>query len=92
MYKTRAERATEGVEILKKLRDLVNVGDPAYVYTKEVIIRWIQEGETIKESIHFPRYGRRLDLLLPKKKIHAAQAVFKVIDEATRQQLISGDA
>jgi len=91
MSKTRAERATEGVEIMKKLRDLVNIGDPAYIYTKEVITQWIQEGETIKESIGFPRYGRRLDLLLPKRKIHAAEAAFKVVDEATREQLMSGD-
>ena len=77
---------------MKKLRELVKVEDPGYIYTKDVITRWIKNGDTIKESIEFPRYGRRLDLLLPKRNINAAQAAFKVVDEATRQQLMSGDS
>jgi len=88
LYKTRAERATEGVEIIRKLRDLgVSMEDPYLIAAKNVINTWIKEGEAIKESIEFPRYGRRLDMVLPKKKIHAATAAFKIVDEETRKQL-----
>jgi hypothetical protein len=88
LYKTRAERATEGVEIIRKLRDLgVSMEDPYLIAAKNVINTWIKEGEAIKESIEFPRYGRRLDMVLPKKKTHAATAAFKIVDEETRKQL-----
>ena len=88
MYKTRAERATEGVEIIRKLKDLgVSMEDPCLIAAKNVINTWIKEGETIEQSIEFPRYGRRLEMLLPKKKTHAARAAFKVVDEETRKQL-----
>jgi hypothetical protein len=88
IYKTRAERATEGVEIIRKLRELgVSMEDPYLIAVKNVINTWIKDGETIEETIEFPRYGRRLEMLLPKKKIHAAKAAFKIVDEETRKQL-----
>jgi aryl-alcohol dehydrogenase-like predicted oxidoreductase len=91
VYKTNAERAKEGVEIIRKLSDIgVNVTDPAYIYTKDLVNKWIREGETIKETVEFPRYGRRLELLLPKKVIHSARAAFKVVDEETRKILKEG--
>ena len=91
VYKTTAERATEGVQIMKKLKELgVSVTDPSYIYTKDLVNKWIKEGEVIKENIEFPRYGRRLELLLPKKVIHSATAAFKVVDEETRKILKEG--
>ena len=88
LYKTLAERATEGVEIIRKLKGLgVSMEDPCLIKTRTIINKWIKEGELINESIEFPRYGRRLDLVLPKKRIHAASAAFKVVDEETRKQL-----
>lgn len=86
--KTRAERATEGIEILKKLRNLgVSQYDLGFIDTKALITKWIQEGETIQEVVSFPRHGRRLELLLPKRAIHAAKAAFKVVNEETRKML-----
>ena len=61
--------------------------DPYLIKTRTIINKWIKEGELINESIEFPRYGRRLELVLPKKRIHAASAAFKVIDEETRKQI-----
>jgi hypothetical protein len=88
LYKTLAERATEGVEIIRKLKALgVSMDDPYLIKTRTIINKWIKEGELINESIEFPRYGRRLELVLPKKRIHAASAAFKVIDEETRKQI-----
>lgn len=88
LYKTLAERATEGVEIIRKLKALgVSMEDPYLIKTRTIINKWIKEGELINESIEFPRYGRRLELVLPKKRIHAASAAFKVIDEETRKQI-----
>jgi hypothetical protein len=81
VYKTKVERVRESVEILRKLKDLgVSVSEPGYVATKQLLDTWIAEGETREERIEFPRYGRRLDLVLPAREGRAVQAVFRVVD------------
>lgn len=81
VYKTKGERVREAVQILSKLKELgVLVTEPGYVLTKQVLDAWIANGETREERIEFPRYGRRLEMLLPAREGRAAVAVFKVVE------------
>lgn len=78
--KTREERVKEGVEILRQLLGTgVAKEDPGYIATKALIDRWIAEGKTIEERVEFPRYRRRLELVLPRRSDKAAEAVFKML-------------
>ena len=85
--KTRQERIIEGIRILKKLREVgVHETDSGITQTKALIDEWIASGETVQGLVEFPRYGRRLELLLPRKGV--ATAAFKVVDEETRKALL----
>ena len=59
--KTRGERLAEVVTLLKKL---INVGipvtDPGYKQCKAIMDAWINDEtiNSVKEEIHFMRYGR----------------------------------
>lgn len=78
--KTREERVKESIEILRQLLGTgVTKEDPGYIATKALIDRWITEGKTIEERVEFPRYRRRLELVLPRRSDKVAEAVFKML-------------
>ena len=78
--KTREERVKEAVHLLKQLLGTgVSKDDPSYIQTKTFIDAWIGNGLTVDEKIEFPRYGRRLELHLPRRSGKSAEAVFKMI-------------
>jgi hypothetical protein len=80
IYKSYEERVLESIQLLKQLLGTGIIReDPSYIQTKIVIDKWIADGLTVDENIEFPRYGRRLELHLPRRKDKAAEAVFKVI-------------
>jgi hypothetical protein len=77
--KTREERVTEGITLLKKLKE-IGVGD--YVAgineVKEQIRIWINNGPAWSGKIDFPSYGRYADILLPIREGRVATLAFKV--------------
>jgi hypothetical protein len=78
--KTREDRIKEGVEILRQLLGTgVIKEEPGYITTKTLIDKWVTEGKRIEERVEFPRYGRRLELVLPRRGDRAAEAVFKML-------------
>ena len=83
--KLREERVKEGVEVLRQLLGIgVTKEDPGYIATKALIDRWIAEGKRIEERVEFPRWRRRLELVLPRRADKAAEAVFKMVGIMSR--------
>ena len=78
--KLREDRVKEGVEVLRQLLGTgVAKEDPGYIATKALIDRWIAEGKRIEERVEFPRYRRRLEIILPRRADRSAEAVFKML-------------
>lgn len=76
--KTKAERLTEGIRILKKLRDFgVQSHDIGQKEIQATITKWVNDGEPIKEKIWIPRIGRDADMDLTSKKGETAVLVLR---------------
>ena len=83
--KTKEERLKEGIEILRQLEGLgISKEDPGFIATKTLISGWVTDGKTVEEKIEFPRYGRRLEISLPRRTNRAAEAVFKTVRLGSR--------
>lgn len=80
VYKTKAERVQEAVQILTKLKQLgIVISEPGYKMTKAALDTWIQDGKAQDEQeIPFPRYGRTAFMTLPSQHIKPAVYVLKV--------------
>lgn len=65
--KTKEERLSDGVKILKKLRDLgVPRDNEGFSETEKIIRRWIEDGLAVSETkINFFPYDREGHLTLP---------------------------
>ena len=71
--KTKEERVREAVTILKKLMEVgITAMDPGYKQVKEHLDKWIADGEYAEYKLEFARYGRRAELILPKRKDKSA--------------------
>lgn len=78
--KTLSEKLAETVKILSKLKEMGVVDtEPGYVLTKQVLEEWMRGSESCTETIEFPRYGRRLELVLPVRQDRQVLAVFRVV-------------
>ena len=73
MLKTREDRVRETVEILTKLRQLgITPTEPGFIETKRRMDAWITTGESAAAKYLFPQYGRRCELILPRKRVQPA--------------------
>ena len=67
--KTKEDRVRESVTILKKLMEVgITSMDPGYKQVKGHLDKWIADGEYAEYKLEFARYGRRGELILPKRK------------------------
>jgi hypothetical protein len=79
-HKTMAEKLQETVHILRKLKETgVVETEPGYILTKKVLEEWMRGEDSRHEIIEFPRYERRLELILPVRQDRQPTAVFRVV-------------
>lgn len=75
-----AEKLQETIHILRKLKEMGIVDtEPGYVLAKKVLEEWMRGEDSRHEYIEFPRYGRRLELILPVRQDRQPTAVFRVV-------------
>jgi hypothetical protein len=76
--KPAADRLTEGVSILKQLRE-AGVKDTvmSFQVLKQQISEWVKTGEPWEGRIDFPEYGRVAVVALPRYTNRAAELTFK---------------
>ena len=82
MSKTKEERVTEGITILKKLRE-VGIDDlnPGVKVIKDAIRAWIMDGlATTVKKIDFGRFDRVGTLILPARSGVEPSLTLKVRD------------
>ena len=76
--KSKEDRVKETITILKKLKELgIAETEPGYVLTKQHMSKWVHDGEAASYSVEFPRYGRRAELVLPRRADRAASLALK---------------
>ena len=76
--KTKEDRLTEGLKLLKDMLDIVKNKDlPAYVELKNRISEWVTTGKAWDGRIEFVTFGRYADVSLPKTALKAAEIAFK---------------
>jgi hypothetical protein len=67
--KTRAERVSEAVTLLKKLKEVdIGPSEPGYIFCKEKMDLWIQDGKSASYKVEFPHHGRKGELVLPARQ------------------------
>jgi hypothetical protein len=77
--KPQEERLSEGIELLKQLRDL-GVPDtlPSYLILKNHINDWIRNGNLFEDKIPFPTFGRTASVYLPARASGTATLAFRI--------------
>jgi hypothetical protein len=69
VYKTKAERVKEAVQILKKFVEVgIRQTDPGYRQTKQYLDEWIKTGESRTYKYELMRYARKVELILPSRE------------------------
>ena len=77
--KSKADRLSEGINILKQLTDAgVKKHSPGFVELKEKITEWVSSESSWEGTISFVEYGRIAEVQLPKYDNRAAGLNFKV--------------
>jgi hypothetical protein len=76
--KTKEERLTEGLSLLKQMREHLDPEEAGFLEMKRVITQWINDGKAWDGRIDVPSYGRFIELALPKSASVAATLAFKV--------------
>jgi len=67
------ERLQESMRILKKILALgINKDDPSYKELSKEFSVWVKTGEAWTGTIHFYKYGRNAEVVLPSEKNRAA--------------------
>jgi hypothetical protein len=80
MENTLADRVKETVTILKKLQEVgIAPTEPGYVQVKNHMDDWIKNGGRHTHEIHFPRYGRVGELVLPSRAGRTATLSLKMV-------------
>lgn len=68
LLKPMKERATEGITLLKQLKEQgIPETEPGYMELKQHITAWIKEAKSYNDIIYFPRFGRKAEVKLPIK-------------------------
>ena len=71
--KPMSERLQESMRILKKIQDLgIDKEDHSYKELSKQFSTWVKTGEAWEGVIHFYRYGRNAEVVLPSQKYKAA--------------------
>lgn len=77
--KTQEERLTEGVSLLKQLREAgVKDNGMGFQLVKAQISEWVQSGGSWSGTISFAEHGREAELQLPKYNNKSADIRLKV--------------
>lgn len=77
--KTQEERLTEGVSLLKQLREAgVKDNGMGFQMVKAQISEWVRSGESFAGTISFAEHGREAELQLPKYNNKSADICLKV--------------
>ena len=77
--KPKAERLTEGISILKQLRDAgVKEHSLGYIELKDKISSWVNGEDSWEGNIDFSDYGRVAQVDLPKYTNRSAGINFKI--------------
>ena len=76
--KTKEERLSEGISLLKQMKEHLDPEEEAFLEMKRVITLWINDGKAWDGRIEVPSYGRYIELSLPKSATVAATLAFKV--------------
>ena len=71
--KPKEDRLRETITILRKLNE-VGIADtePGYQEVKTRMSQWVKDGIASSAKIEFARYGRRGELILPRRADRAA--------------------
>jgi hypothetical protein len=78
--KTKEERVREGMELLRKLREVgVSQYATGWNETKDVIATWVRDGVAWQGKIPFPSMGRVAEIILPVRRGRVANLWFRVI-------------
>lgn len=76
--KPKEERLRETLTILQKLNDIgIPSTDPGYLDVKTRMSQWVKDGLASTTKIQFPRFGRRGELVLPRRADRAASLNLK---------------
>jgi hypothetical protein len=77
--KTKTDRITEGISLLKQLRENgVKERSYGFIELKDKIKEWVSSEESWSGSIDFRDYGRVADVELPKYNNKAAGMNFRI--------------
>lgn len=76
--KTKEERLSEGLSLLKQMKEHLDPEEEAFLEMKRVITQWINDGKAWDGRIDVPSYGRYIELALPKSATVAATLAFKL--------------
>jgi hypothetical protein len=78
--KPKEERLKEGLEILRKLKEVgVAPTDPGFAEIQAAISDWVATGRPSHQRIPLSRQERVADLLLPRRAMNIAQCVLKTL-------------
>jgi hypothetical protein len=76
--KPKEDRVKESITILNKLKELgIKDIEPGYQRVKELMSEWVKTGESVTETVEFPYFGRKADLVLPKRADRTASLLLK---------------
>lgn len=77
--KTQAERLSEGISLLKQLREVgVKDNGMGFQLVKAQISEWVNSGDSWQGTISFPEHGRIAEIQLPKYNNKSADLRLKV--------------
>jgi hypothetical protein len=76
--KPKEDRLRETLTILQKLREIgIPDSDPGYLNVKALMSQWVKDGLASATKVEFPRFGRRGELVLPRRADRAASLNLK---------------
>jgi hypothetical protein len=78
--KSKEDRVKETIHLLKELgRVGFNSLDKGYDDIKDILRKWVNDGEPVETEVEFPRYDRVAKISLPKGDDRAAGIALKVV-------------
>lgn len=79
--KTKAERLSEGISLLKQMEERIDKDDVGFLELKRVITAWVQDGKAWDGRIEVESHNRYIELSLPKTATKVATLAFKIKKE-----------
>jgi hypothetical protein len=78
--KSKEDRVKETIRLLKELGRIgFNALDKGYNEVKDVLRKWVEDGEPVETEVEFPRYDRLAKISLPKGDDRAAGITLKAL-------------